>query len=40
MRTVTTLSFPALAMFEMMISSGEELDPYPYSCSSLHVESQ
>lgn len=40
MRTLTTLSFPAHAVFEMMISSGMGLDPHPYSCSSLHIESQ
>lgn len=40
MRAVTMLSFPALAMFERMISSGKGLDPHPYSCNSLHIESQ
>lgn len=40
MRALSTLSFPALAVFEMMISSGKGLDPHLYLCSSLHTESQ
>lgn len=40
MRALSTLPFPALAMFEKMISSGKGLDPHPYLCSSLHPESQ
>lgn len=39
MGTITTLSFPALGGFEMMISSGKGLYPHPYSCSSWHTKS-
>lgn len=39
MGTITTLSFPALAGFEMMTSSGKGLYPHPCSCGSWHIKS-
>lgn len=39
MGTITTLSFPALAGFELMISSGKGLYLHPYSYGFWHTES-